>query len=69
MTDKFIELTKSEEGQPAGKVLVNLRAIACVETNTVDPGSLIFFSHMEEDYIAVVEGYDQVSAAIWTRPK
>jgi hypothetical protein len=60
MTERFIELTQAEAGQSAGKVLVSLRAVAYVETNTTDPGSIIYFSGMEDDFITVVEPYDQV---------
>jgi hypothetical protein len=66
----FVEFTRSEEGKPAEPVLIALRAIAYVVKNPVDPGSVIFFSGLEDDFIAVAEDYDTTAAALgWVRGK
>jgi hypothetical protein len=70
MTERFLEFTIADDDRQGRLILVSLRAIASIEANYVQKGSIIHFSHMEDDFIEVVETYDEILAAMgWTRVK
>lgn len=62
MAETFIRVTQSDTGQ---EIVINLRAIAWIESNAPNAaGSMIFFSGMEGDNIAVTDDYEAIKRLI-----